>query len=55
LTNGTRKPGVGPQLRVIEDVHERLRLTCAEIAAPAERMMEGKRTAWRVYDVAISP
>src|SRR5215218_11318695 len=29
----TRKPGVGPQLRVIEEVHERLGLTYAEIAA----------------------
>lgn len=29
----TRKPGLGPQLRTIEEVHERLGLGYAEIAA----------------------
>jgi putative toxin-antitoxin system antitoxin component (TIGR02293 family) len=47
----TRKPGLGPQLRIIEDVHDRLGLDYAEIAS-ALGVDEAALERWRQSDPA---
>ena len=47
----TRKPGLGPQLRIIEEAHDRLGLSHAEIAA-ALGADEATVERWRQGDPA---
>jgi transcriptional regulator with XRE-family HTH domain len=47
----TRKPGIGPQLRTIEEVHERLGLSYGEIAESLGTD-EGMLERWRQGDPA---
>jgi putative toxin-antitoxin system antitoxin component (TIGR02293 family) len=47
----TRKPGLGPQLRIIEELHERLGLSYADIAA-ALGADEAALDRWRQGDPA---